>query len=232
MKSFDPNSFNPMEKDEQAQKDPMREMTLEELLADPVEEKKKRKRSSSAPEVAKVKVPPSARKEEKEARRQKAKQRKDEKKENRQKKKEEKKNRFVLYDPTKMQGFAFSVPIGYFLRFFSIGFSLFGVLWLFCDAFALTDVKALPLLTYCVAMVSAFSMIFIGKWLTLGGFALLGVWVGGFFALYGNLLTFYVSGVGKVYNAMMYRLTEEGFAAAVSITLPDFGGLAYDDSHK
>ena len=59
-----------------------------------------------------------------------------EKKEARRKKKEEKKNRYVLYDPAKMQGFTFSLPLGYFLRFFSIGFSLFGVLWLFCDAFA------------------------------------------------------------------------------------------------
>ena len=73
--------------------------------------------------------------------------RKLEKKEAKRKKKEAKRNRFVLYDPQKMQGFALSLPIGYFLRFFSIGFSLFGVLWLFCDAFALTDVSALPLLT-------------------------------------------------------------------------------------
>lgn len=163
-------------------------------------------------------------------RKSKKKQQKAERKELRRKMKEEKKNRFVLYDPNKMQGFTLSVPIGYFLRFFSIGFSLFGVLWLFCDAFALTQVKAMPLLLYCVGMVSAFSMIFIGKWLTLAGFGLLAAWVGGFFALCGNLLTFYVSGVGKVFNAMMYRLTDEGFAAAGSITLPDFGGLPYDAS--
>lgn len=224
MKPVESNTPAPMEQD------PMHEMTLEELLADPVEEKKKKKQSSAHPKAAKEKRSSAARKSERAERRLKKKQRKAEKKEIRRKKKEAKKNRFVLYDPKKMQGFPFSVAVGYFLRFFSIGFSIFGVLWLFCDAFALTDVKAIPLLTYCVAMVSAFSMIFIGKWLTLGGFALLGAWVGGFFALYGNLLTFYVSGVGKVYNAMMYRLTEEGFAAAVSITLPDFGGLAYDDA--
>ena len=67
--------------------------------------------------------------------------RKAEKKEAKRKKKEAKKNSFVLYDPAKMQGFTLSLPLGYFLRFFAIGFSLFGVLWLFCDAFALTGVK-------------------------------------------------------------------------------------------
>ena len=147
--------------------------------------------------------------------------RKAEKKEAKRKKKEAKKNSFVLYDPAKMQGFSFSLPIGYFLRFFAIGFSLFGVLWLFCDAFVLTEVKALPLLIYCVAMVSAFSMIFIGKWLALAGIGVLAVWVGGFFALCGNLLTFYVSGVTKVYNAMMFRLTEQGFAARFGHPIPE-----------
>lgn len=153
--------------------------------------------------------------------------RKAEKKEARRKKKEEKKKRFVLYDPAKMQGFTMSQTIGYFLRFFSIGFSLFGVLWLFCDAFALTEIKALPLLLYCVAMVSAFSMIFIGKWYTLAGFGLLGAWVGFFFWQAGNPLTFYVSGAEAVFSSMMYRLTEAGFAASASISLPYFGGLSF-----
>lgn len=152
--------------------------------------------------------------------------RKLEKKEAKRKKKEAKRNRFVLYDPQKMQGFAFSQALGYFLRFFAIGFSLFGVLWLFCDAFALTEVSALPLLTYCVVMVSAFSMIFIGKWFTLAGFGVLAAWVGLFFWQAGNVLTFYVSGIETVFNAMMFRLTEAGFAASASITLPYMGGLS------
>lgn len=190
------------------------EMTLEELLGDDPAPATKSKSSLS--------------KEEKKQKRLKKKQLKAEKKEARRKKKEALKNRYVLYDPAKMQGFRFSLVLGYFLRFFSIGFSLFGVLWLFCDAFAITQVKALPLLAYCVAMVSAFSMIFIGKWLALAGIGVLAVWVGGFFALCGNLLTFYVSGVAKVYNAMMFRLTEQGFAAAGSIALPDLGGLPHD----
>ena len=152
--------------------------------------------------------------------------RKAEKKEARRKKKEEKKNRFVLYDPAKMQGFPFSLPLGYFLRFFSIGFSLFGVLWLFCDAFLLTEIKAMPLLFYCVAMVSAFSMIFIGKWYALAGVGLLGAWIGLFFWQAGNPLTFYVSGVESVFGAMMSRLSELGFASVAGFSLPYFGGLA------
>lgn len=152
--------------------------------------------------------------------------RKAEKKEAKRKKKEAKKNSFVLYDPTKMQGFTMSLPLGYFLRFFAIGFSLFGVLWLFCDAFALAEVKAIPLLIYCVAMVSAFSMIFIGKWYTLAGFGILGAWVGLFFWQAGNPLTFYVSGVESVFDAMMYRLSDAGFIASAGISLPYFGGLS------
>ncbi len=153
-------------------------------------------------------------------------QKKAEKKAAKARKKEEKRNRFVLYDPQKMQGFTLSLPIGYFLRFFAIGFSLFGVLWLFCDAFALTEVSALPLLAYCVFAVAAFSMIFIGKWFTLAGLSLLGVWVGLFFWLAGNPLTFFVSGIEAVFDAMMYRLSEAGFAASASISLPYFGGLS------
>ncbi len=151
--------------------------------------------------------------------------RKLEKKTAKLKKKEAKRNRFVLYDPKKMQGFTLSLPIGYFLRFFSIAFSLFGVLWLFCDAFALTEVKAMPLLAYCVVMVTTFSMIFIGKWFTLAGVGVLALWVGFFFWQAGNPLTFYLSGIETVFDAMMYRLTEAGFAASASITLPYFGGL-------
>ncbi|MGM9646781.1 MAG: transglutaminase family protein [Eubacteriales bacterium] len=182
----------------------------------------------SAPEPSmEPAVPPSAvsSKAKEEEKRRLKKLRKAEKKEAKRKKKEAKRYRFVLYDPKMMQGFAFSQPIGYFLRFFSIGFSLFGVLWLFCDAFTLTEVSALPLLAYCVAMVSAFSMIFIGKWFTLAGFGLLAAWVGLFFWQAGNPLTFYVSGVEAVFNAMMFRLTEAGFAASASITLPYLGGL-------
>ncbi|MBQ8287400.1 MAG: hypothetical protein IJX76_01345 [Clostridia bacterium] len=178
--------------------------------------------ASDAPDTPSLSIAKTA----KEEKRRLKKLRKAEKKEAKRKKKEAKRNRFVLYDPKKMQGFTFSLPIGYFLRFFAIGFSLFGVLWLFCDAFALTEVGALPLLTYCVVMVSAFSMIFIGKWFTLAGFGVLAAWVGLFFWQAGNPLTFYISGIEAVFNAMMYRLTEAGFAASASITLPYLGGLS------
>ena len=179
-----------------------------------------------APAVAKDQTVLSAKKMAKAEKRRLKKLRRAEKKEARRKKKEAKKKSFVLYDPAKMQGFAFSLPIGYFLRFFSIAFSLFGVLWLFCDAFALEAVGAIPLLLYCLLMVSAFSMFFIGKWYTLAGFGLLGAWVGFFFWQAGNPLTFYVSGVEAVFAAIMYRLTDAGFAASANITLPYFGGLS------
>lgn len=145
-------------------------------------------------------------------------------------KKEAKKHETVLYIPEKMQGFRFSLPIGYLLRFFAIAFSIFGVLWLFCDAFALTDVSAMSLLLYCFGAVTAFSLIFIGRWFILAGIGIIAAYIGGFFLICGNLLTFFVSGIEYVINQMMVRLSDAGFASFGTVNLPDFGGLSYSVS--
>ena len=139
-----------------------------------------------------------------------------------------KKNRYQLYDPSKMQGSWLTMCIGYFLRFFAIGFSIFGVCTLVCDAFLLTEVSWIPLLIYCVFIVSAFSLIFIGGWLILAGIGLLGAYVGIFFAFAGNLHTFYVSGFEVLINRVMERLSSRGFAATGNISLPNFGGIDYE----
>ncbi len=141
-----------------------------------------------------------------------------------------KENRHVLYSPEKMQAFKFSEALGYFLRFFAIAFSVFGVCVLICDSFLLSEVNPLILLAYCVGAVSAFSLIFIGGLRALLGFGMIGAYVGLFFAFFGNLLAFYVSGSELLINRVMDRLEQGGFAALDSVSLPYFGGI--DESLK
>ena len=141
--------------------------------------------------------------------------------ERREKKKQKKlalQNRYELYVPEKMQAFKASEFFGYFLRFFAIAFSVFGVCILVCDAFLLTEVNPLILLGYCTLIVSAFSLIFIGGLRSLAGIGILGAYVGLFFALFGNLLTFYVTGTQTLINRVMARLADRGFAATDSIS--------------
>lgn len=148
-------------------------------------------------------------------------------------KKEAKKHSAVLYSPEKMQGFRFSVPIGYLLRFFAIAFSLFGVLWLFCDAFKLTEhISALALLLFCFGAVTAFSLIFIGRWFILAGIGIIGGYIGLLTLVAGNPLTFFISGVEEVINSMMSRLSDAGFAAFGTVNLPYLGGLSYGESRE
>ena len=152
--------------------------------------------------------------------------RKAEKKKIRLQKKLAKENRYRLYDPGRMQSFKLSLAFGYFLRFFAIAFSLFGVCIMVVDAFALPGINWVLLLAYCVGMVTAFSLVFIGKWMSLIGFALIGAYVGLFFPFVGNLLTFYVSGTERMINLAMNRLSEAGFASLSNVSLPYFGGIS------
>lgn len=143
----------------------------------------------------------------------------------RKQKKLAKENRYHLYDPVKMKAFRFSQLLGYLLRFFAIGFSIFGVCILVCDAFLLTEVHWAPLLLYCFGAVTAFSLIFIGRLYILAGLGIIGAYVGLFYALAGNLHTFFISGVEELVNRVMTRLADRGFAAIDPISLPDFGGI-------
>jgi transglutaminase-like putative cysteine protease len=134
-------------------------------------------------------------------------------------------NRAILYDPSKMNGFPLSIPIGYFLRFFSIGFSIFGICMLLADALNILSISVWLLLLYCVLVVSAFSMIFIGKKLILAGIGCLSAWILLLFAIGSNPASFYVSGFVRVYNQTMYRLDEWGFASAAQLSVPSFGEI-------
>lgn len=178
------------------------------------------------PKAPKPKLTPEEKKAAKEAKKEARKAKKAAKKA----KKEAKRNPAVLYMPERMQGFKFSLPLGYLFRFFAIAFSIFGVLWLFCDAFQLTEVSPGLLLLYCFGAVTAFSLIFIGKWFILAGIGIIGAYIGLFFAFCGNPLTFFVSGIESVINRMMTRLSDAGFAAFGTVNLPDFGGLHFSGS--
>lgn len=131
----------------------------------------------------------------------------------------------VLYSPERMNGFRLSTVLGYFLRFFSIAFSIFGVVVLLADSFLITEVNYWLLLLYAIIVVSAFSLIFIGRKLILPGLGLLAATVGGVTLLAGSPAAFYVGGFIQVFNRSMQRLADLGFASADTIGMPALGGL-------
>ncbi|MBO4355847.1 MAG: hypothetical protein J5850_03215 [Clostridia bacterium] len=135
----------------------------------------------------------------------------------------------ALYNPDNMAGSKPTIIIGYLLRFFSIGFSVFGVTALFADAFNIAPINYWLLLAYCFVTVCGFSMIFLGKYLIFAGIGVLGLTAGAIYLLCGNPLTVFVSGIETVFNAIMKRLADMGFAYADDIYLYDFGGLTAKD---
>lgn len=131
----------------------------------------------------------------------------------------------ILYSPDQMNGFKLSILLGYFFRFFSIAFSIFGVVVLLADSFLITEVHYGLLLLYAIVTVSAFSLIFIGKKLIFAGLGLLAATVGGIALLAGSPAAFYVGGFVRVFNRSMQRLADLGFAAADPVAMPALGGL-------
>ncbi|MGM9680930.1 MAG: transglutaminase domain-containing protein [Eubacteriales bacterium] len=131
----------------------------------------------------------------------------------------------VLYVPDRMNGFKLSIVLGYFLRFFSIAFSIFGVVVLLADSFLTTEINYWYLLLYAIVTVSGFSLIFIGRKLILAGIGILAAEVGGIALLAGSPAAFYAGGFIRVFNQSMGRLADLGFAAADSIAMPALGGL-------
>jgi len=134
----------------------------------------------------------------------------------------------ALYEPEKQDAFAWSVPIGYAMRFFSIGFSVFGVCYLVCDAFKL-KVSALYLLFLCVYMVSAFSTIFLGhKKLALAGAGAVVLYFGAAAIFSGNIAAYYVGGLSHLQDMVISRLSGAGFTTGRWFNFPSLGGVAGD----
>lgn len=131
----------------------------------------------------------------------------------------------ILYVPERMNGFKLSIILGYFLRFFSIAFSIFGVVVLLADSFLTTEINYWYLLLYAIVTVSAFSLIFIGRKLILAGIGILAAEIGAIALFFGSPAAFYAGGFIRVFNQSMQRLADLGFAAADSIAMPSLGGL-------
>lgn len=131
----------------------------------------------------------------------------------------------VVCKPERMNGFPLSIPIGYLLRFFSIGLSVFGVCALFVDSFEIAGINLPLLLLFCIGAVAAFSMIFIGKKPVIAGIGMIALYIGAVWIFVGSPLTFTVSGIEAVYNKAMSTLSEYGYAAGGSISLPTLGAL-------
>lgn len=199
---------------------------------------KKRREKISKEEKALI------RKKKREERRQKALKRKEEKRLARERRKKEKlRLRPVLYDPENVESFERSVVLGFALRFFAIAFSVFGVCYMFCDAFAMTPstsasgegVVGILLLLFCYAMTCAFSLIFMGKMLSLAGIGILAFTVIMILVLTGDPIAFFLGGFESVLIHAMYIIDSHGFASAeIVLGLPSladesaslFGGIA------
>lgn len=132
----------------------------------------------------------------------------------------------VLYSPDKMKGFPLSIGIGYFFRFFSIAFSIFGIMVLMADSFLTTELNYAWLLLYSVVAVTAFSLIFIGRKLILAGVGLLTGTVGALAILWGSPAALYVGGFVRLFNESMDRLADAGFASAEHLAAPALGTLS------
>lgn len=131
-----------------------------------------------------------------------------------------------LYSPEKMRGFALSIPIGYFLRFFSIGLSVFGVCALIVDSFEFAEINLWWLLLFCVGAVSAFSLCFIGVKTLIAGVGLIAAFVGGAWLFVGSPATLALSGVETLWNRAMEMLEELGYATFGDLSLPSLGALS------
>lgn len=131
-----------------------------------------------------------------------------------------------LYSPEKMRGFALSIPIGYFLRFFSIGLSVFGVCALMVDSFEFTEINLWFLLLFCVGAVSAFSLCFISPKTLIAGIGMIVAFVGGTWLFVGSPATLALSGIETVWNRAMEMLEELGYAAFGNLSLPSLGALS------
>lgn len=132
----------------------------------------------------------------------------------------------TLYAPDRMKGFPLSIPIGYLLRFFSIGLSVFGICALIVDSFELVEINLWALLLYCVGSVAAFSLCFIGGKLILVGAGMIAAFVGGVFLFVGSPLTLITDGVERLWSRMMDMLEELGYATLSRFDLPSLGALS------
>lgn len=132
----------------------------------------------------------------------------------------------ALYAPDKMKGFPLSIPIGYLLRFFSIGLSVFGICALIVDSFELVEINLWALLLYCVGSVAAFSLCFIGGKLLFVGIGMIAAFIGGVFLLVGSPLTLITDGTERLWGRMMDMLEELGYATLSRFDLPSLGSLS------
>lgn len=132
----------------------------------------------------------------------------------------------TLYAPDRMKGFPLSIPIGYLLRFFSIGLSVFGICALIVDSFELVEINLWALLFYCVGSVAAFSLCFIGGKLIFVGAGMIAAFVGGVFLFAGSPLTLITDGVERLWSRMMDMLEELGYATLARFDLPSLGSLS------
>lgn len=137
----------------------------------------------------------------------------------------------TLYVPDRMKGFPLSIPIGYLLRFFSIGLSVFGICALIVDSFELVEINLWALLLYCVGSVAAFSLCFIGGKLIFVGAGMIAAFVGGIYLFVGSPLTLITDGVERLWSRMMDMLEELGYATLARFDLPSLGSLSISSEH-
>ncbi len=143
-------------------------------------------------------------------------------------KREMRRNRRLLFDPEKVNVYKGATLIGYLLRFLTVAFAAFAVVFMVADSFEMTsDVGGLSILLFACVATAIFALLFYGKWQTaLIGAAILAVTVGYLSIRYGSIVTFFITGVGDVLTQIMRVIEARGFASLGEINLPYFGGAS------
>ena len=130
-----------------------------------------------------------------------------------------------IYDPEKTESFEGSLILGYFLRLLTVAFAAFSVVFMFSSSFGISkEVNGFATFMFCLGTTLAVSLVFYGKWkLTLVGFGIIFAYIAVVNIAYGNPLTFFITGIDDLFDAIFSVIDERGFYVYDFVSIPSFG---------
>ncbi|MBQ1225760.1 MAG: transglutaminase domain-containing protein [Clostridia bacterium] len=130
-----------------------------------------------------------------------------------------------IYDPEKTESFEGSLILGYFLRLLTVAFAAFSVVFMLSNSFGISkEVNGFATFMFCLGTTLAVSLVFYGKWkLTLVGFGVIFAYIAVVNIAYGNPLTFFITGIDDLFDAIFSVIDERGFYVYDFVRIPSFG---------
>ncbi len=130
-----------------------------------------------------------------------------------------------IYDPEKTESFEGSVVLGYFLRLLCVAFAAFSVVFMLSSSFGISkEVNGFATFMFCLGTTIATALIFYGKWkLTLIGFGIIFAYIAVVNFVYGNPLTFFITGIDELFDAIFSVIDKRGFYVYDFVSIPRFG---------